>query len=533
MFPIAIAIKTTPIVAIAPLLVIWLGTGWWSKIVAAILICFFPVLVNTVKGLKAADLEYRELFETLGASQGQEFRKLRVPYCLPYLFSALKISSSLAVIGAIVGEFVGATQGLGYLIIISSAHLGNRDDVFGDHRRGVRRHRHVLWDQLRRASINLLVERRSRMTTRTIQVDVIRIPTKGPGDVSGLLGLIAAGKIEPSVHPVRCWARPRAMAASTTSPANTPWRPCAKRWHRICSSLRRAVEDKIAFVMSGGTEGVLSPHLTVFARSTASSAAPNGFGDRKRLSIGIAHTPRFPARGDRPQGADGRDRQGRSPAMADASIDNLRDVHFVQIKCPPADQRAFRGRAARGCTTVTTNGYSSMGYSRGASALGVAMALGELKTEVHEDQVLKDWDLFSSVASSSAGIEIMHNVVIVMGNSPTSLSPFVIGHAVMRNSIDLAAVVDALKNVGLSTADAQNGRLVNIFAKAEASPDGCVRGFRHTMLDDSDVGSTRHARAAVGGLVAGLSGTGAVYVSGGAEHQGPPGGGPVAVIARV
>ena len=123
LFPIAIAIKTTPIVAIAPLLVIWLGTGWWSKIVAAILICFFPVLVNTVKGLKAADIEYRELFETLGASRAQEFRKLRIPYCLPYLFSALKISSSLAVIGAIVGEFVGATQGLGYLIIISSAHL--------------------------------------------------------------------------------------------------------------------------------------------------------------------------------------------------------------------------------------------------------------------------------------------------------------------------------------------------------------------------------------------------------------------------
>jgi NitT/TauT family transport system permease protein len=122
-FPIAIAVKTTPIVAIAPLLVIWLGTGWWSKIVAAILICFFPVLVNSVKGLKAADLEYRELFQTLGASRAQEFRKLRIPYCLPYLFSALKISSSLAVVGAIVGEFVGATQGLGYLIIISSAHL--------------------------------------------------------------------------------------------------------------------------------------------------------------------------------------------------------------------------------------------------------------------------------------------------------------------------------------------------------------------------------------------------------------------------
>jgi NitT/TauT family transport system permease protein len=123
LFPIAIAIKTTPIVAIAPLLVIWLGTGWWSKIVAAMLICFFPVLVNTVKGLKAADIEYRELFETLGATPAQEFRKLRIPYSLPYLLSALKISSSLAVVGAIVGEFVGATKGLGYLIVISSSHL--------------------------------------------------------------------------------------------------------------------------------------------------------------------------------------------------------------------------------------------------------------------------------------------------------------------------------------------------------------------------------------------------------------------------
>src|SRR6202023_1469268 len=92
-------------------------------LVSVNLICFFPGLVNAVKGLKAPDAEYREQFQTLGASRAQEFRKLRIPFCLPYLFSALKISSSLAVVGAIVGEFVGATQGLGYLIIVSSAHL--------------------------------------------------------------------------------------------------------------------------------------------------------------------------------------------------------------------------------------------------------------------------------------------------------------------------------------------------------------------------------------------------------------------------
>jgi cyanuric acid amidohydrolase len=107
----------------------------------------------------------------------------------------------------------------------------------------------------------------------------------------------------------------------------------------------------------------------------------------------------------------------------------------------------------------------------------------------------------------------------------------------MRDSIDSAAVIAALKSVGLGLEDIADpgarNRLVNIFAKAEASPDGIVRGFRHTMLDDSDIGATRHARAAVGGLIGGLAGTGAVYVSGGAEHQGPPGGGPVAAIARL
>lgn len=123
LFPLAIAVKTTPLVAIAPLLVLWLGTGWWSKVAAAALICFFPVLVNGVRGLKAADQEYRELFQAFKASDWNEFRKLRLPFSLPYLFAALKISSSLAVVGAIVGEFVGATQGLGYLIMVASSHM--------------------------------------------------------------------------------------------------------------------------------------------------------------------------------------------------------------------------------------------------------------------------------------------------------------------------------------------------------------------------------------------------------------------------
>jgi cyanuric acid amidohydrolase len=175
-----------------------------------------------------------------------------------------------------------------------------------------------------------------------------------------------------------------------------------------------------------------------------------------------------------------------------------------------------------------------MGYSRGASAIGVAKALGETGAEIGESQLLKDWALYSSVASCSTGIELMHSVVILIGNSRFSSSPFKIGHAVMRDAIDLPAVMQALESVGLSPIDMQSqNRLVNILAKAEASPDETIRGLRHSMLEDSDINATRHARAAVGGLIGGVSGTGAVYVSGGAEHHGPAGGGPVAVIARV
>jgi cyanuric acid amidohydrolase len=373
------------------------------------------------------------------------------------------------------------------------------------------------------------------MSNRAISIDVIRIPTKGPGDVSGLLALLEAGKVDPATI----------LAVLGKTEGNGGVNDFTREYAMtaLCEALSphlrlppRAVEDKIAFVMSGGTEGVLSPHLTVFARSLSANGAGAAAAESggKRLSVGIARTRDFLPEelGRRPQIEETVD--AVRLAMRDAGIDDPRDVHFVQIKCPLLTSERIEAALHRGQTTVTAGGYASMGYSRGASALGVAKALGELEAEVGEEQVLKDWHLFSSVASSSAGIEVMHNVVIVMGNSLASCSPFVIGHAVMRDSIDLAAVADALKSVGLGAADARaNGRLVNIFAKAEASPDGSIRGFRHTMLDDSDVGSTRHARAAVGGLVAGLSGTGAVYVSGGAEHQGPPGGGPVAVIARV
>lgn len=122
-YPYAIALKTTPVVALAPLLLVWLGSGLASKIAVAAIICFFPMIVNATRGLRTVEREALDLFQSLAATKTQIFFKLRLPTSLPHIFSALRISSSLSVVGAIVGEFVGAQRGLGYLIVVSSYHL--------------------------------------------------------------------------------------------------------------------------------------------------------------------------------------------------------------------------------------------------------------------------------------------------------------------------------------------------------------------------------------------------------------------------
>lgn len=119
-FPLAVMINTIPVVAKAPILVLLLGNGIEPKIAIAAIICFFPTLVNMTRGLRDVRSEQLELMRILSASNREVFFRIRVPNALPYLFSALKIASSTAVIGAIVGEWIGTTKGIGALIIQST-----------------------------------------------------------------------------------------------------------------------------------------------------------------------------------------------------------------------------------------------------------------------------------------------------------------------------------------------------------------------------------------------------------------------------
>ena len=117
LFPIAVMVNTIPVVAKAPILVLLLGNGMEPKIAIAAIICFFPTLVNMTRGLRDVRSEQLELMRILSASPREVFWRIRVPNALPYLFSALKIAASTAVIGAIVGEWIGSNTGIGALII--------------------------------------------------------------------------------------------------------------------------------------------------------------------------------------------------------------------------------------------------------------------------------------------------------------------------------------------------------------------------------------------------------------------------------
>ena len=361
---------------------------------------------------------------------------------------------------------------------------------------------------------------------------VHRVPMRHPGDTGGILELIESGRLVAGEIAAILGKTEgngcvndftRAYAVSAMSAALAPCLDIATD----------EIPVRVAMVMSGGTEGGLSPHCLVFAVSTRGTPLPGA----KRLALGTARTRVF-----RPEEI-GRVAQVEATATAvreaivAAAIDDDRDVHWVQIKCPLLTNDRIGEAAVRGIRTATVDTYASMGLSRGASALGVALALGEIEPAALEDHAIgENLELWSGRASSSAGIELMHNEIIVLGNSDRWAGGMIIDHDVMADAIDLPALGRVLCSVGLPAAGqldaAASSRVVAVLAKAEAARSGLIRGARHIMNDDSDIHSSRHARALVGGVIAGMVGRTDLFVSGGAEHQGPDGGGPIAVIAR-
>jgi len=347
---------------------------------------------------------------------------------------------------------------------------------------------------------------------------VLRLPTAGPQDTAPLANAIDRGEIDP--------------AAIVAIVGKTEGNGCVNDFTRGYATLvlklllaerlkcpMAEVEARVAIVMSGGTEGGLSPHLLVFCREVAAAAAPG-----PRLAIGVGLTRPFKPEEIGRAAQIEATTEAVAAAMKDAAIATAADVHFVQIKCPLLTKERIEEAERRGAEVATDDTSHSMALSRGASALGVALALDEID-DAPETAVCRDWSLYSRVASTSAGVELLRNEIVVLGNSTAWAGDLVIDHDVMTDAIDADAARRVLARLG--------GKTVAVLAKAEAAPSGEIRGRRHTMLDDSDIHSTRHARALVGGVLAGVIGDTLLYVSGGAEHQGPAGGGPLAIIGKV
>jgi cyanuric acid amidohydrolase len=285
---------------------------------------------------------------------------------------------------------------------------------------------------------------------------------------------------------------------------------------------------KIPMVWSGGCDGVITPHATIFAKTDKTGPA-----SKSRLTIGTAMSAELlPEDIGRPAMVE-KVAAAVKEAMKDAGISDVKDVHYVQTKTPLLTIDSVRDAEKRG-QHVACEVHDSMGVSNGTTALGIAVALGEISMP-RAEEICKNLDLYSSVASCSSGVELTQAQIVLLGNKPGAGGRYRIGHAVMRDALDIDGIYDSIRNAGMELPERPrssdlNGKLVNCFMKCEADRTGMLRGRRQIMLDDSDVHHHRHSKAAVGGVAAAAIGDPAVFVSVDAMHQGPQGGGPCIAI---
>ena len=359
-------------------------------------------------------------------------------------------------------------------------------------------------------------------------IEVRKVPIHGVSDASELTKLIDDGVLGAN--------RIIAIIGKTegNGGVNDYTRIIADRAFREAIIAKGAAPEQvrqIPIVWSGGTDGVISPHATIFATIPASEAEQT---DEPRLTVGFAMSEPILPEEIGYLGMVEKVAAGVKIAMERAGITDPKDVHYVQTKTPLLTIHTIRDAKSRGATVWTEQTHESMDLSNGTTGLGVALALGEIEKPTNAD-VMHNRELYSSVASCSSGVELDQAQIVVVGNASGIGGRYRIGHSVMKDALDQDGIWNAIRDAGLElperphTSDI-NGRLVNVFLKCEASQDGTVHGRRNAMLDDSDVHWHRQIKSCVGGVTAAVTGDPAVFVSVSAAHQGPEGGGPVAAI---
>ena len=298
-------------------------------------------------------------------------------------------------------------------------------------------------------------------------------------------------------------------------------------------SRSRAQALQVPIALSGGCDGVISPHYNIFARAPEDDIS-RASKDELRLTVGFAVSERIlPEEIGRIPMVE-KVAAGVRKAMKEAGIADPKDVHFVQTKTPLLTAERIADAKRRGKDVFKTEMMESMAVSNATAALGIGVGVGEFGLP-REEQIARDLSLFSSVASCSSGVEQDEAQVVVVGNRKGIGGRFRIGHAVMKDVLDVDGIYAAIRSAGLPLPERPRaadlgGALVNCFIKCETDPTGRLRGRRQVSLNDSDIHHTHHTKAVVGAVAAAALGDPMVYCSVAALQAGPAGGGPVAAI---
>src|SRR3954454_13106322 len=274
-------------------------------------------------------------------------------------------------------------------------------------------------------------------------IEVRKVPILHVSDASGLADLIDEGVIDAD--------RVVAVIGKTegNGGVNDYTRIIADRAFRevlVEKGTRTADEVKgIPIVWSGGTDGVLSPHATVFATLPADRAPQT---DEPRLTVGFAMSEALQPEDIGRTAMISKVADAAKVAMERAGISDVADVHYVQTKTPLLTIHTIRDAKSRGKTVWTEHTHESMDLSNGTTALGIAVALGEIDMPGDED-VMHNRDLYSSVASCSSGVELDQAQVVVVGNARRVGGRYRIGHAVMKDALDQDGIWEAIRGAGL------------------------------------------------------------------------------------
>ena len=367
------------------------------------------------------------------------------------------------------------------------------------------------------------------MASGMFEADVICVPMSSPGDVSQVVALFDSKKVDPK-HVV-------AIMEQTEGDAYARGYATLAMEVLLSERLgisRKQVFDTIPMMMIGGVGGIMTPHIYLFIKKPG--GAP---GKGKRLAIGVANSRELKPEEYGTMIQVDLVADAVRAAMKDAGITDASQVECVEIKCPAMTPARIADAEKRGQKVVAGNPAVASSFAKGACALGVAVATGEVERGKLKDGMINiEKSLYSSVASTSAGGEQVACRVMVIGNVEGAPGRLVATHGVMQDQLDIVGARKPFAQAGLDMKDgvvteADRKRIAGVLVNAGADYVTNVRGRRHVLHSDflapfSGIQAKAVAHAIVGTIV----GDTLFLASAGAEHQGPAGANLICVIAE-